>query len=124
MAQLFNFTRLIQKYSDTFTFHGVASDGSYKGGEWVPDAPPEPIKKQGAIVPLTAQKVYQLGGSYTTQDRQLYMCSSLPDVLKGATVEYQEHTYNVEQDADWSTYADVYVYLLRRVSKFENTEGS
>lgn len=124
MAQLFNFTRLIQKYSTTFTFHGIASGGSYKGGEWVPNPAPKPVQMQGAIVPLTAQKVYQLGGSYTTQDRQLYMCSPLTDALKSATVEYQGHTYNVEQDADWSAYADVYVYLLRRVSKFENAEGS
>lgn len=124
MSQLFNFTRLIQKYATAFIFHGVASGGSYKGGEWVPDAPPEPVKMQGAVVPLSAQKVYQLGGSYTTQDRQLYLCSPLPDALKGATAEYQGHTYNVEQDTDWSTYADVYVYLLRRVSEFENAAGN
>lgn len=124
MSQLFNFTRLIQKYSAVFTFHGVASGGSYQGGEWVPNPPPEPVKMQGAVVPLSAQKVYQLGGSYTTQDRQLYLCQPLPGALNGATVEYQEHIYKVEQDTDWSAYADVYVYLLRRVSNFENTAGS
>ncbi len=119
MANLYDFTRLIQKYSRTFTFQGVSSEGRYSGGQWISDPAPPPQRMQGAIVPLTAQKVYQLGGTYTTQDRQLYMASPLPDALKGARIIDQDHQYSIEQAADWSNYADVFVYLLRRVSQFE-----
>ncbi|WOC33052.1 MULTISPECIES: hypothetical protein [Caproicibacterium] len=124
MAKLFDFARLIKKYADVFTFQGAVAGGSYKGGQWVPGAPPEPVKLQGAIMPLSEQRVYQSGGTYTTQDRQLYLYRPLPDALDGAKVGYQGHTYSVEQDVDWSAYADVYAYVLRRVSKFEKSAGN
>lgn len=124
MASLYNFTRLIKRYSRAFSFvPAAASTGKYSGGDLVPGPKSEPVIMSGAIVPLSEQKIYQSGGSYTTQDRQLYLCRPLPDALKGASVEYQGHNYSVEQDTDWSAYADVYVYLLKRVSKFENSKG-
>jgi hypothetical protein len=120
--KLYNFARLIQRYSCDFDFLPAAS-GTYDAGKWVPgEAPASP--KHGAIVPMSKQKLYQPGGTYTTQDRQLFMTSPLPDALEGAHVQSKGNIYTIEQDTDWSDYADVYAYVLRRVSQFDRPASS
>ncbi len=113
--KLYNFTRLISKYKTTFDIVSE-NDGHYdNGGEWLTDEG-KAITKQGAIVPLSEKKLYQLGGTYTAQDRELYMFEKLPDALLNCYAVYRGNRYKIEQETDYGEYADVYVYVLRRVS--------
>ncbi len=114
--KLYNFTRLITKYKATFQIVSENSGGYDDGGEW--KAKDKEIQtKEGAIVPMSERKIYHSGGTYTTQDRQLYMFEKLPDALiKNCRIIYHGNQYKIEEETDYSEYSDVYVYILRRVS--------
>lgn len=111
--KIYDFTRLIDKYKCSFTLTYTA-EGGYDGGIYV-EGQNITTELTGAIVPLAARKLYQSGGTYHSQDRQLYMHTALPNSLLSGKVQYQDHTYTVEEDTNYGEYADVYVYLLRRV---------
>lgn len=110
--KLYNFTRLIRKYSVTFTLK--QKSGSYVYGKWV-EGVPKTTEMRGAIVPMKARKVYGSGGTYTTQDRELYLTKPLTGVLSDYSVVYKGNTYAVEESLIFEDYADVAVYALKWV---------
>lgn len=112
--KLYNFTRLITKYAVPFI---VETDtvGSYDSGIYKPGAA-ETHDYTGAIVPMSERKQYQSGGTYTSQDRELYMFERIPEALRRGRVVYGNNVYNIESETAYTEYADVYVYTLRRVS--------
>lgn len=112
--KLYNFTRLISKYKTDFEIIGE-KDGRYEGGIWRHNEG-KSITKQGAIVPMSERKLYQSGGTYTVQDRELYMFEKIPEALLDCYVIYKGNRYKIEEETDYSEYSDVYVYVLRRVS--------
>ena len=111
--RLYNFKRLIKKYSVDFTLKTEAK-GQYVGGKWEAG---EPICRQmrGAIVPMSDRKIYQSGGTYTQQDRMLYLSEPLQGSLQAFKVIHGTNTYTVEESRDYSDYAAVGVYTLKRV---------
>lgn len=113
------FKDLIGKYSTSFTLV-KASAGGYVDGEYVAGEKEEEIRT-GTILPLSAQKLYQAGGSYTTRDMQLY--SNLPVTLDGNYVLYKGRKYKVQEDADYGDLAEVYLYILKWVENFGRTEA-
>lgn len=115
--KLYNFARLIQKYSAEFQFL-VQTEGHYESGEWVES---EEIVETGtgAIIPMSESRIRDSGGVYTTQDRQLYMLHRIPEALKGAQIRYKGILYSVENEISHEDYADVYVYVLKWVSLFD-----
>ena len=44
------------------------------------------------------------------------MFEKLPDALLNCYAVYRGNRYKIEQETDYGEYADVYVYVLRRVS--------
>lgn len=115
--KLYNFKRLINKYSVTFSLH--RTQGSFVGGRW--ELGGEVIgEMRGAIVPLSEKKIYGSGGTYTTQDRELYLTKPLTHPLSDLKVVYKGNSYSVEDGRNFEDYADVAVYTLKWVSK----EGS
>lgn len=118
MAKLYNFDRLIDKYSVDFTLVSIA-EGSYIGGKYVGDVSTETACRE-AIVPMPDNKIYQSGGAITTQDRLLIMRSPITEPLKNAKVRYKGNTYKIEQSTDYSDYADVYIYTLKWVEKLSD----
>lgn len=110
--KLYNFKRLIDKYSVDFVLI-APSEGKYEGGIYV-DGEGEQIKMRGTIVPMSMRKVYQLGGNYSAQDKELYTVSHIDDALLGGKVIYKGRTYSIEEETDYSDYADAYHYLLRK----------
>lgn len=116
--KLYNFTRLISKYKTEFKIVSENGGKYDDDGEWK-YAEDETVIKQGAIVPMSESKIYYSGGTYTTQDRTLYMFEKLSSALKNCYVIYQDNKYKIEQETDYSEYADVYVYVLRRVSAID-----
>ena len=111
--KLYNFTRLIQKYSVPFCLH--RSQGAYVGGKWEPGG--EIVQRLfGAIVLMKDHKIYSSGGTYTQQDRELYLTTPLKAPLSDYRVVYKGNTYAVEEGRNFEDYADVAVYVLKRVS--------
>ena len=117
MGKLFDFTRLIDKYSNDIVVSiptkGDYVNGIYKAGE------PTVINARGAILPLSERKIYQSGGSLTQSDRQLVTKSPIANALQGATVKKGDETYKVEDETPYSDFADMYSYTLKRVSSFD-----
>lgn len=115
--KLYNFNRLINKYSVPFHFL-MKSEGHFESGKWVEG---EAIKRQahGAIIPMPESKIYHSGGTYTAKDRQLIMTKPLDRALEGVQVIYKNNLYNVEQETDYTDYADIAVYTMKWVSVFD-----
>ncbi len=118
MGTLYNFNRLIRKYSMDCQLLSEASSGSYIGGEWVPEEAPPPQDITGAVIPMTDRKIYQSGGTYTEQDREFITLMEIP--LE--PVHYIVHgkaKYQVQGNTDYSDYAGFYAYNLKRVGAFD-----
>lgn len=113
--KLYNFTRLINKYSTDFTLI-IPSDGHYEGGIYKDGKPTTEIRA-GAIVPLSQRKVYQSGGNYTAQDKELYTVKRIDRALLGGKILYKGEYYSVEEETDYSDFGDVYHYMLRKEVK-------
>lgn len=118
--KLYNFSRLIRKYSVRFHFV-VKTEGHYDSGKWVEG---EPIMQEatGAIVPMDERKIRQSGGVYTSKDRELYMMQPIPLALQSANVCYKGNLYSIESETNFEDYADVAVYTLKWVSLFDREE--
>ena len=111
--KLYNFARLINKYSVTFCLH--KTQGRYVSGKWEQGG--EIVKEmRGAIVPVSDTKIYQSGGTYDKNDRELYMMQPLPKPLSDWKVVYKDKEYTVEVGKDFADYADVAVYTLKAVN--------
>lgn len=112
--KLYNFTRLINKYSVPFCLH--RSQGRYVAGKWEEGG--EIVQNmRGAIVPISDRKVYDSGGTYTTKDRELYLLSPLEGDLSEYRVVYNGNYYAVEAGRSFEDYADVTIYTLKYQSK-------
>lgn len=118
MKQIFDFDRLIKKYSVDCKLHAEAAGGSYVGGEWVPEAAPPPIDVSGAIVPMTDRKIYQSGGTYTEQDREFITHTEIP-LEPAHSLVYKGVKYQVQGNTDYSDYAGFYAYNLKRIGAFD-----
>lgn len=115
MAKLYNFKRLIDKYSVDFMLETEGDGGSYVGGKYVPAAA-DTTQCRGAIVPISDSKIYQSGGVLTAKDRQLFMKNPIISALTKTKVVYKGNRYNIEQSIGYEDYADAYVYTLKWVS--------
>ena len=119
--KLYNFKRLINKYSVTFRLQ-KKSGGAFVGGKWE-QGEPVITEMRGAIVPMSERKIYGSGGAYTTQDRELYLTKPLEAPLSALRVLYKGNTYAVEEGRNFEDYADVAIYTLRQVSKSDRPQN-
>ena len=112
--KLYNFARLIRKYSVEFCLH--RTQGGFVGGKWEQGG--ELVKRmRGAIVPTGDRKNYGSGGTHTTEDRELYLLEPLKAPLSEFRVVYKGNAYAIEEGRNFEDYADVVVYTLKWVSK-------
>lgn len=120
MGILFQFDRLLQKYSAKCGLLSEASSGNYVGGEWLP-APAPPLEDIiGAVLPMTDRKIYQSGGIYSEQDKEFLTTQEIPLV----PVHYVVHKgmkYQVQENTDYSDFAGFYAYNLKRVDVFDRS---
>ena len=117
MAKLYNFARLIKKYSVNFVLV-IPGEGKYIGGKYT-EGEAEEMSMSGAIIPMSESKVYQSGGTYTSKDRQLYLLKPMEKALKGGKVKYDGNIYSIETETDYKDYCDAAVYNLKWVSSFD-----
>lgn len=117
--QYFNFRRLINKYMCNFTLKKV-SEGSYVGGQYQQGSVEE-IELTGAIMAVSATKIYQSGGYYKKQDKRLYTLDPIEGSLEGCKVVYNNKEYSIEEDNQNGDeqFTGVSSYVLRGVSSFD-----
>lgn len=121
MGLLYDFTDLISKYSVEGRLIQESSKGEYIGGNWISAPADEPKPVKGAFLPMTRQKVYQSGGAYTENDRELITLEEIP-LEPSAYVVFQGMKYKVESESDYSLYAGFHSYNLKRVGTFDRAK--
>lgn len=116
--QFYHFERLIRKYSVPFTLVST-SQGEYVDGVYK-NATESRTERIGAIISQRKSKDYGEGGTFSDQDRVLYMLSEIEQPLKNSYVIANGNKYNIETDRDKGNeiFTGVYVYLLKWVECF------
>lgn len=114
----YKFDRLIKKYSVDCRLLSEAAGGNYVGGEWIPDPDPPETEIAGVIIPMTDRKIYQSGGTYTEQDREFITHTEIA-LEPTHYIVYKGMKYQVQENTDYSDYADFYAYNLKRVGVFD-----
>ena len=112
---LFNFKRLVDKYSKIKPAALIENGGYYdyeNGGEYTKGN----ILKQefdGAVVPLSMQELrYEENGKYKSEDRKLYCYKQFET---GDKIEHKNHVYTVDKKKDYSDFDDnLNIYYLVR----------
>ena len=112
---MFNFKRLVKKYSKYPVYLLEETEGYYdpsKGGEWV-EGKIEKRQIEGAVVPLSNEDLrYDQGGTYSFEDRKLYC---YVDIAKGEKIKHKEKDYTVLERRDYSDFdAELRIYFIKR----------
>lgn len=119
MRQYFDFSGLIDDYSNKFvvvthTNAGYDKKGDYQSGQEVR------TEYTGAIIAFRESKVLRSEGVITTKDRRLFTEQPLPQALVGAFVEYRGQKYRIDSELDNAEFTGIYSYLLKWVSAFDS----
>lgn len=119
MGKLYNFVRLINKYSNTVELI-TSTEGKYIDGKWQ-DGFTTITNIRGAVIPLPESKIYHSGGTLSKTDRQFISTIPIMKPLENVKITYKDKTYSVEEDTDYGDYADAYIYVLKWVSGFDRS---
>lgn len=112
---MYNFSRLIKKYSRPTILHGMATDGAWVNGKPVKGEPTLEVISL-AVIPFDIKTIAQLGGAVTSADAQIY---SLRALKHGDKIEQEGHKYTVDTSANFKPYGDFYRYVAKGVSSFD-----
>lgn len=116
--QYFDFSGLIEKYSNPFTVVTHTGAGYNDAGIWQQGSEVR-TTFTGAIIAFKESKVFRSEGKITAKDRKLHMLEKLPDALVGAHVEYKGQKYMIESELENAEFTGVWSYFLRWVSAFD-----
>lgn len=117
---LYNFERLIEKYSvecELVSFCGAWKAGVYKESELLKE------KINGAVVPITEKRIQGSGGSYKQGDCEFITTQPI-EITSDTFLVVHDKKYKLEDNTDYSDYADFNIYVARRVSSFDRTGES
>ena len=94
--------------------------GSYVGGQYQSGGVEEK-ELTGAIMAISATKLYQSGGYLTKQDKRLYTLEPIEGSLEGYKVVYNNKEYSIEEDNQNGDerFTGVSSYVLRWVNSFD-----
>lgn len=116
--KLYNFARLIKKYTVSCQLVDIA-EGSWQAGLWI-EGKTTTQDISGAIVPITEKRIQNSGGSYKQGDCEFI--TTQPLVIHSNTyIIHKDKKYKLEDNTDYSDYADFNTYIARRVSAFDTT---
>lgn len=114
--RLYNFARLIKKYSASCQLATIA-EGSWQAGEWQEgEKTTTPIN--GAVVPITEKRIQNSGGFYKQGDCEFVTLKPV-ELTSNTYLVYKDKKYKLMDATDYSEYADFYTYVARRVSAFD-----
>jgi len=107
MGRLYNFVRLVEKYS--VPCQHITSQPGYYDDDGIWHAPEDVTRDTKAVIlPVPEKTVYDSGGRYTTADRLIISLETLP--LQSHIV-YKGQKYRIEEETDFSEYADLHQYF-------------
>lgn len=119
--KLYHLSRLIKKYTVSCQLINT-TEGHWKSGEWV-EGETTTTDIEGAIVPMTEKRINNSGGDYKQGDCEFI--STIPLELNGDTfIIYKDKRYKLQENTDYSDYADFYNYIARRVSAFDRDKDN
>lgn len=112
---MFNFKRLIKKYSKHPVYLLREGEGHHdygQGGLWVPGETEE-VEIEGAVVPLSNEDLkFDEGGTYNQEDRKLYCYQ---EISKGEKIKHKDKIYTVLERKDYTDFDDgLYIYFIKR----------
>lgn len=116
--QYFDFSGLIDDYSNPFEVVTHTDSGYNDAGDWQ-EGTEQRTTMVGAIIAFKESKILRSEGTITAKDRKLHMLQSLPQALVGADVIYDGQKYRIESELENAEFTGVYSYLLRWVSAFD-----
>lgn len=109
------FGRLIDKYTVTdAVLVQQSTTGQWVDGMYVQVPSIQNTPLPCAIVPMSSKEIYDANGRYTSNDRTVYTKQQLN--IKD-TISYRNVTYSVEEETDYSMYADFFMYRVKAVLK-------
>lgn len=120
--QQFLFADMIREYSIPVTIVAI-SRGKYVAGDYqAGDKTSTEI--YAAVLPMSAQKIYQSGGAYTSEDRDMYVAQADDSIVFDSGAQYfvvdGSRKFHVEAADNYGTeYADFNHYSLKRVDSFD-----
>ncbi len=91
MAKIYNFNRLVNKYSTDITVKTYGK-GGYVNGRYVPGETSETIVR-GAVIPYSTMKIFQSGGNIKLTDMQLYTLNPVDLDLDNSKIIYKNKIY-------------------------------
>ena len=115
---MFNFKRLIKKYSKAPITIKKYEEGYHdyeNGGVWV-KGEPIIIGIEGAVVPLSNSDFnYDEGGTYSSEDRKIY---TYTEIALGSKVTHKETEYTIQEGKDYTDFDNgLNLYFMKRVIK-------
>lgn len=116
----YNFTDLIRRHSVPFEVVSYTK-GSYIGGHYQKGTEGV-VQRFGAILPMTDNKIYQSGGTYSTKDRMLYISNPIEGKFDTLKVRYDGSLYSIEAAQEFTDYSDAYIYTLKWVEPVSGSE--
>lgn len=123
MGILYNFNRLIKKYSSEFKTITLINGYYNDSGDWVKGDEAE-TTMTGAIISFTEDKIYRSSGTLTSNDKRLFTLEPINNALKGSKVLYDGKVYSVEQSRDNAKFTGVWAYTLKYVSAFNEGDSA
>lgn len=118
---LYNFKRLVKKYSKGEVKATVKTEGHYdmdNGGVWVEGDKEEIILNPAAIVPLNKDDLkFDEGGIYSYDNRKLYCYTRLEKGTEIINLQVNGVTkiYKILAEKDYSDFdTGLYIYILER----------
>jgi hypothetical protein len=114
MSKLYNFKRLVEKYSIPCQ-HIARQPGQYDAdGIWrEPQEQDVTCDTRAAILPVPERTLYESGGRYTAADRLIISLEAYP---MQSHIVYKGQKYRIEEHVDYTEYADFNQYLAKWVS--------
>lgn len=112
MTKLYRFKRLVEKYS--VSCQHIAKQPGYYDADGIWHEPQDvPRDTKAAIIPIPEQTLYETGGRYTSMDRQIISLEAYP---MHSHIVYKGNKYRIEEETDYTEYADFHQYLAKWVS--------
>lgn len=121
--QYFNFTRLIEKYSQDLTVE-IPAEGKFneKGVYEAGKVTKENIR--GAVIRHKKFKSFRNEGTVATIDSTLYVLKKLPNAFTGCLLNDGNNLYHIGAELENGAFTGVYAYDLKYHSAFDKKEGA
>jgi len=116
--KLYNFSRLIQKYSVTCKLE-TAVDGKWSAGIYQ-EGKTTTTDINGVVVPISEERIQDSGGSYKKGDCEFITTETI-EITDKSHLIYRGKRYKLENSTDYSDYADFNIYVARGASNFDTT---